>query len=214
MAYLDDISCLINTYLEHYADKEERQRLEVLLRQVDEGDAELTSRKNMVGHLTASALVLDRQNRVLLIKHNMLNRWLQPGGHIDWQEAPLKASVRELSEETGIAGQDCSLVKGYPAAALQSACAEELAAFVFHQDIQPIDIDSHVIPENPDKGEGRHLHHDFQFVYKLENDKAELNLQQEEVSHFRWVDLDTLVTKEYGVRLARVAAKIKENSRV
>lgn len=214
MAYLNDIRRLINSYLEHYADKEERQRLEVLLRQVDEGDAELTSRKNMVGHLTASALVLDRENRVLLIKHNMLNRWLQPGGHIDWQEAPLKASVRELSEETGITSQDCSLVKGYPAASFQLACAEELAAFVFHEDIQPIDIDSHVIPENPAKGEGRHLHHDFQFVYKLENDRAELNLQQEEVSHFRWVDLDTLVSKEYGVRLARVAAKIKENSRV
>lgn len=55
-------------------------------------------------HVTASAIVVsDDGSRVLLHKHKRLGMWLQPGGHIDADEAPWVAAEREAREETGLA---------------------------------------------------------------------------------------------------------------
>ncbi len=40
--------------------------------------------------------------RVLLHFHRKLNRWLPPGGHIEANELPDEAAVREVFEETGV----------------------------------------------------------------------------------------------------------------
>lgn len=40
--------------------------------------------------------------RVLLLWHPKLSLWLPPGGHIDGNELPDEAAVREVYEETGI----------------------------------------------------------------------------------------------------------------
>lgn len=54
-------------------------------------------------HITASAVVLDPRQRMLLLHlHRRLGRWLQPGGHVEADERPEDASVRETREETGI----------------------------------------------------------------------------------------------------------------
>lgn len=54
--------------------------------------------------MTASAVVLDAASgTVLLHLHRRLDRWLQPGGHIDPGERPEDAAVRETVEETGVA---------------------------------------------------------------------------------------------------------------
>jgi ADP-ribose pyrophosphatase YjhB (NUDIX family) len=42
------------------------------------------------------------QGRVLLLKHPKLGRWLPPGGHIELNELPDEAAVREVEEETGV----------------------------------------------------------------------------------------------------------------
>lgn len=39
---------------------------------------------------------------VLLHHHATLNRWLPPGGHVEADELPDDAAVREVKEETGI----------------------------------------------------------------------------------------------------------------
>jgi 8-oxo-dGTP pyrophosphatase MutT (NUDIX family) len=41
-------------------------------------------------------------DRVLLHFHHKLNRWLPPGGHIEPNELPDEAAVREVMEETGV----------------------------------------------------------------------------------------------------------------
>jgi 8-oxo-dGTP pyrophosphatase MutT (NUDIX family) len=53
-------------------------------------------------HVTASAIVTGPRG-VLLHRHRKLGIWLQPGGHIDRDELPWDAAVRETREETGIA---------------------------------------------------------------------------------------------------------------
>jgi 8-oxo-dGTP pyrophosphatase MutT (NUDIX family) len=57
-------------------------------------------------HLTASAAVLDpAAERVLLVMHRKVGRWLQPGGHCERGDATLAdAALREAAEESGIAG--------------------------------------------------------------------------------------------------------------
>jgi len=58
------------------------------------------------GHLTASVLVLDAEGgHALLTLHKRFRRWVQLGGHIEDDDATLRAAaLREATEESGIAG--------------------------------------------------------------------------------------------------------------
>lgn len=51
---------------------------------------------------TASAFVLNRENKILLLWHKKFNKYVQPGGHILENELPHEAAIREVFEETGI----------------------------------------------------------------------------------------------------------------
>lgn len=50
---------------------------------------------------TVAVFVVDG-DRVLLHYHAKLGRWLPPGGHIEPNELPDEAAVREVEEETGL----------------------------------------------------------------------------------------------------------------
>ena len=52
------------------------------------------------GHFTASGFVISPNRKaLLLIHHRRLDRWLQPGGHIDSEDAsPIAAAIREVAE--------------------------------------------------------------------------------------------------------------------
>ena len=62
------------------------------------------ARRNRIGHLTGSALVVDPDRAaVLLTLHPLVGRWLQLGGHIEPEDASLVAAARrEAVEEGGI----------------------------------------------------------------------------------------------------------------
>lgn len=55
----------------------------------------------MERQFTASVYIIE-QNRVLLILHRKLNKWLPPGGHLDPNETPAEGARREALEETGV----------------------------------------------------------------------------------------------------------------
>ena len=61
-------------------------------------------------HITASAIVIGHKGVVLHL-HKRLQLWLQPGGHIEADEAPWDAARREAGEETGL---DVSFVDADP----------------------------------------------------------------------------------------------------
>ena len=57
------------------------------------------------GHLTGSALVVEPvSQRILLLHHRKLQKWLQPGGHADGDGNLAAVALREAAEETGIDG--------------------------------------------------------------------------------------------------------------
>jgi 8-oxo-dGTP diphosphatase len=57
-------------------------------------------------HLTASMVVFDGP-QVLLVHHNATGKWVFPGGHVDANETPAEAALREVLEETGLVAVIC-----------------------------------------------------------------------------------------------------------
>ncbi|MCH9610549.1 MAG: hypothetical protein S4CHLAM81_03910 [Chlamydiales bacterium] len=52
-------------------------------------------------HHTASTYIFDN-DKVLLIHHKKIRKWFGPGGHVDENEMPHEAAIRECLEETGL----------------------------------------------------------------------------------------------------------------
>lgn len=188
VTHLGAVKAIVDAYLRRYP--QEKESLASLTEQLSAMDETLTCRSNMVGHLTASALILRTdhvgKNEALLIHHLGLKRWLQPGGHLESDEDLEAGARRELLEETGL--HYIELLPGFSGPGSVT------------------DIDSHVIPENPRKGEGRHLHHDFQYVYRFLG--GEISLQEDEVGKFHWFPVEELLAGKFGSRLKRTASKL------
>jgi len=55
----------------------------------------------MKKEFTASAYLIENE-KVLLLQHPKLQKWLPPGGHVEANETPGEAAKREVLEETGL----------------------------------------------------------------------------------------------------------------
>ncbi len=140
----------------------------VLIKQLN-SDQDVFDRKNSVGHITASGLVIDPEaDKILLINHKFLKMWLQPGGHVEARGEIYKEAMREVAEET----------------ALKNFELHEWHRGLSSLDV-PFSIDTHEIPESVKKAEPKHLHHDFTYVF-VGSSKQSLTNQVEEVSAAKW----------------------------
>lgn len=86
----------------HPSGDDEEERAVGRLRSLLAGRADPFARSTLPAHVTASALVLGPDGRLLLHRHRRLGRWLQPGGHVETGEEPAVAALRETAEETGL----------------------------------------------------------------------------------------------------------------
>ena len=137
------------------------------------------------GHFTGSALVTShRRDKVLLMKHRYLGRWMQFGGHADGQRDLAAVALREASEESGVPRDQFAPCGGI------------------------FDIDIHPIPANPGRNEPAHEHFDVRYL--LELDAAVPLPPNPEGLTLRWLILEEaaqLVADEAG--LTRMLAKLK-----
>jgi 8-oxo-dGTP pyrophosphatase MutT (NUDIX family) len=157
------------------------ERLSPFLDSISAG-GDLVSRKSVPGHVTCSAYVVNDGGEVLHVRHNTLRRWLQPGGHIEADDADLADGARrEVVEETGV-----------PAGALTLLAGE------------PVDIEAHHIPANPIKGEPPHWHFDVRYAFAVAGPVATAP-QLDEVSAIRWLAMDdaeaVTATRDVAARL-------------
>ena len=142
-------------------------------------------RRIVQGHLTASAVVMSAEgDRILLLHHRKLDRWLQPGGHGDPGETSGEAvALREALEETGLAG-----LALHPAAP------------------RPLDVDVHDIPARPD--EPAHQHLDLRYLVMAPRE-AGLRRSVEETNDLRWFSWDELSGLGLDHGLTRLLAKAR-----
>ncbi len=62
--------------------------------------------------LGTRTLILDSDNRVLLVKHTYAPGWLFPGGGVERGETIFQSAVREIREESGIIAGEEPVLKG------------------------------------------------------------------------------------------------------
>lgn len=128
---------------------------------------------------TVSVIVLrclGPQSEVLMIHHKKFNRWMIPGGHIESNENPNQAAIREVYEETGISIKLISFLHKH----LPVSDGNWLypAEYFYEQ----------LIPES--QTEQAHYHLDSTFV-ALANDDF-LRINEIETNGVRWIPVSEI----------------------
>jgi 8-oxo-dGTP pyrophosphatase MutT (NUDIX family) len=126
-----------------------------------------------IGHITASAWLLNQDgSKALLMHHMKLDRWFQLGGHCDGDSDVLAVAIKEAQEESGI-----------------------IQISPVSKDI--FDIDIHLIPTNPKEKE--HYHYDVRFLLQVTSNEE--IVQNSESKELRWIgkDLSALPTQTPSV---------------
>ena len=134
------------------------------------------------------AIYARRGAELLVILHRRLGTWLPVGGELEPGETPLEAAVRELREETGLAGRF---------QVLAGAADGEPPGYLGYEEHQA-----------GSKG----LHMNFVFVAEVPADAAVV--PNAEFGEFRWIDAAALATlesplnvREFGFRALAARAK-------
>ncbi len=174
---------LLERVLERYP--EDRARARSIQRFV-RSHADCFERSCAEGHVTASAFLVSADGRrFLLLHHQKLGRWLQPGGHADGEPDPLAVALREAREETGLA-------RLHPFGAAAPL---------------PLDVDVHAIPARA--GEPAHHHFDVRFLLVAEAE--ETARPSDESDALRWFDLrdlERVVEEPSLLRMGRRARRL------
>jgi 8-oxo-dGTP pyrophosphatase MutT (NUDIX family) len=137
------------------------------------------------GHFTGSAIVVSAAgDRVLLLHHRKLRRWLQPGGHAEPGEREGEVvALREAREETGVV--DLALHPSAP---------------------RPLDVDVHPIPARGPEPSHKHLDLRYLVVAPADAPLRRLPSEVRAVRWFSWAELES-VDLDPGLHRALRAAQ-------
>jgi ADP-ribose pyrophosphatase YjhB (NUDIX family) len=149
-------------------------------------------------HYSATGIVFNENDEILLIKHKKLGVWLPPGGHVDENELPEEAVIRDIFEETGVRAEIVSRKKGLPLMADENRCMElETPFVVLLEDIS---------------GNGTHYHIDNIFVCRALNSQLSLNHNEaEKIGWFPYRHIRRMDTFDNVVKVIMAAMQEKEN---
>jgi len=105
------------------------------------------------------SIFIVQDHKVLFIFHKQLNRWLPIGGHIELDENPEEAAIREAREESGL---EVELVGERPPIKGEAG---------FIPLLQPRYMDIHLIKEP-------HWHIGMVYFAKVKSGKVRLNIEE------------------------------------
>lgn len=127
-----------------------------------------------IKHFTVTGYVTNTdRTKLLMIHHKKLNKWLPAGGHIEPNEIPHEAAIREVKEETGVSA---SIVENIAIPDLR------LKSITDTQIPTPYALTYQIIPKTSKEAE--HIHLDM--LYHLEADEGETQAAQNEVNAVAW----------------------------
>jgi 8-oxo-dGTP pyrophosphatase MutT (NUDIX family) len=181
------INQLLTILNEHkHSDPKEATDIALIRDLINQHD-DIMSRTCTAGHITGSALVMNRQTgNILLHYHKSLGRWLQFGGHMENGETdPAQTALREAQEESGIA---------------------DLRFWSGDQTYQPLDIDVHIIPLSPTMP--KHPHLDFRYLLLTEWSEIP-QAGEDESNKFVWVIPQDATQYITDTALLRLIAKVE-----
>jgi len=173
----DKLIAALSSHQPH--DAAERAHRDNIIAFVSRNDGAWWKRGTLDGHVTASAWIVNAgRSHALLLHHAKLNRWVQPGGHIDDTDpAPVLAAMREAREETG-------LIK-------LALDGESL-----------FDVDVHAIPARG--AEPRHFHYDLRYLVVASD--STVNISAESLGA-RWIAMTELTEAPNERSISRMAKK-------
>ena len=127
-------------------------------------------RENTLGHVTTSAMVLNKEHtKMLMVYHNIYDSWAWVGGHADGECNLPKKILEEIQEETGL--KSAKLLNDKPLA------------------INIITVKAHY---KRDKYVNSHLHFDISYLVEAD-EKEELKSKEDENSAVAWVPLEQII---------------------
>lgn len=119
-------------------------------------------------HFTATAYVV-HNGATVLHRHPTLDLWLPPGGHLQRDELPHEAAIREAREETGL---EVSIVQERLGAASQTA--------------RPIPQPAAIMLEDIDVHEEHIAHQHIDFIYYASAPDRRIDPHADEVAGTQW----------------------------
>jgi 8-oxo-dGTP pyrophosphatase MutT (NUDIX family) len=184
----------IRTFLKGYtpADEEEAADCRSFLQFLDAFDPkDWATRENLMGHLTSSAWVVNRERtKILFAYHNIYQTWAWLGGHADGDLDLLHVAQKEAMEEAGLAAVTPVLFLPI--------------------DISVVGVSSHI---KRGKVVPSHLH--FNALYLLEADEtAEIQHKPDENTGVAWFTnqelLDHVTEEAMKPLYSRIMAKVSK----
>lgn len=166
MALIDDIRAH-----EPFNEQEAVDRLVILRALAD--DPHVFDR-SAPAHMACSIWTVDPdKQRTLMVYHNLYDSWSWIGGHADGERDLARVALRELEEETGVAG--ARLVPCGPGGIFS---------------LEVLTVDGH---EKRGRYVGSHLHLNVTYL-AVASPEEPLRVKPDENSGVRWVDLDDVCT--------------------
>lgn len=158
--------------------------------------------KKLEKQFTVTGYVVNlKRTKLLLVKHKKLGKWLPAGGHIEKNELPHIAAIREVFEETGIQARIVS----------SGEFNLELKGDIDTQIPKPYALCYQLIPKNGDTSE--HIHLDMQYILEADEESL-LEANTSEVNSVRWCDKDEIIsslpTYDSVIGFARLYLKSNE----
>ncbi len=144
-------------------------------------------RSHAAGHMTGSAWLLNPAgDKALLTLHHNLQRWMQTGGHADGDPDTLRVAIKEAEEESGISG-------------------------ITPVSVDIFDIDIHLIPARPAKGEPAHYHYDVRYLLQAPHEEFSISPESDDLAWWRAAEIEAHAA-ELDASVLRMAELWKQHA--